>query len=51
MSEGIPSPVRFLVAAVESCLLLTFVLRPRITLPAGADWVDTPIRLEPEIAG
>ena len=46
------------------------VLRPRVTLPAGADWVrvknalqkaeqtclvsaslDTPIRLEPEIAG
>jgi peroxiredoxin-like protein len=98
------SPEQLLLAAVESCFLLTFrsvaqasrlefvslsveaegvvdrangvtrfteiVLRPRVVLPAGADWtrvqralekaeraclvsasLDTPIRLEPEIAG
>ena len=98
------SPEQLLLAAVQSCFLLTFravakasrlefaslsveaegvvdrvngvtrfteiVLRPRVALPAGADWVrvkgalekaeraclvsaslDTPIRLEPEIAG
>jgi peroxiredoxin-like protein len=98
------SPEQLLLAAVESCFLMTFravarasgvefvsisveaeglvdrvngrtrfteiVLRPRVALPAGTDWVrvqralekaeraclvsaslDTPIRLEPEIAG
>jgi peroxiredoxin-like protein len=98
------SPEQLLLAAVQTCFLLTFravarasrvefvsmaveaegfvdrvdgrtrfteiVLRPRIALPAGADWVhvqrvldkaergclvsaslDTPVRLEPEIAG
>jgi len=98
------SPEQLLLAALESCFLLTFravaqasrlefvslsveaegvvdrvngvtrfaeiVLRPRVALPAGADWVrvqhalekaeraclvsaslNTPIRLEPEIAG